>query len=63
VKAGLNFDDIRSFVVPVPPRGLQQDFVRRVSAVEKLKVTHRASLAELDGLFASLQHRAFRGEL
>ena len=24
---------------------------------------HRASLAELDALFASLQHRAFRGEL
>jgi hypothetical protein len=24
---------------------------------------HRASLAELDALFATLQHRAFRGEL
>lgn len=63
VKAGLNFDDIRSFVVPVPPTGLQQDFVRRVTSVEKLKVTYRAALTEMDALFAALQHRAFRGEL
>jgi type I restriction enzyme S subunit len=31
--------------------------------VEKLKTAQRASLAELDALFATLQHRAFRGEL
>jgi type I restriction enzyme M protein len=30
---------------------------------ERLKATHRACLAELDALFTSLQHRAFRGEL
>jgi|GEM_PF-7002857 len=29
----------------------------------KSQTTRRASLAELDALFASLQHRAFRGEL
>jgi type I restriction enzyme S subunit len=34
-----------------------------VAAVKKLKTAHRAALAELDALFASLQHRAFRGEL
>jgi type I restriction enzyme S subunit len=28
VKAGLNFDDIRSLIVPMPPRELQRDFVR-----------------------------------
>ena len=42
---------------------VQREFARRVTAVEKLKTAQRASLAELDGLFASLQHRAFRGEL
>ncbi len=63
VKAGLNFDDIRSFIVPVPPLELQREFARRVAAVERLKVSGRAALAELDALFASLQHRAFRGEL
>jgi len=63
VKAGLNFDDIRSFIVPLPPDTLQQEFARRVAAVEKLKAVQRASLAELDALFASLQDRAFRGAL
>ena len=63
VKAGLNFDDIRSFLIPVPPIPLQREFARRVTAVEALKTAQRASLAELDALFATLQHRAFRGEL
>lgn len=63
VKAGVNFDDIRSFIVPAPPTELQQDFVHCVAAVEKLKASHRASLAELGELFAALQHRAFRAEL
>jgi type I restriction enzyme S subunit len=63
VKAGLNFDDIRSFVVPLPPIELQREFARRVTAMEKLKAAQRASLEKLDALFASLQHRAFRGEL
>jgi hypothetical protein len=30
---------------------------------ESRRAAQRASLAELDALFASLQHRAFRGEL
>ena len=42
---------------------LQREFARRVSALETMKIAHRAALADLDALFASLQHRAFRGEL
>jgi type I restriction enzyme S subunit len=49
--------------IPLPPLDLQREFARRVAAVEKLKTAQRAALAELDALFASLQHRAFRGEL
>ena len=45
-----------------PPLPLQREFARRVSAVETLKTAQRASLAELDALFATLQHRAFSGE-
>lgn len=63
VKAGLNFDDIRSFQVPHPPLPLQQTFATRIQAIEALKATHRAALAQLDALFASLQQRAFAGEL
>jgi type I restriction enzyme S subunit len=47
---------------PLPPLDLQREFARRVAAVEKLKTAQRAALAELDALFASLQHRAFRGD-
>lgn len=47
----------------VPPLALQREFARRVEAVERMKAAQRASVAELDALFASLQHRAFRGEL
>jgi type I restriction enzyme, S subunit len=55
--------DLKKFVCPLPPLPLQQEFARRVAAIEKLKAVHRASLSEMDALFASLQHRAFRGEL
>jgi len=63
VKAGLNFDDIRSFIVPLPPMELQHEFSRRVKAVEKLRTEQRAYRTKLDTLFISLQHHAFRGEL
>ena len=59
----INIRDIRAFQIPVPPLNRQCEFARRISAVNKLKASHRASLSELDALFASLQHRAFRGEL
>jgi type I restriction enzyme S subunit len=61
--SGLNMGIIKAMPIPLPPLELQQEFSRRVAAVEKLKAAHRASLAEMDALFASLQHRAFRGEL
>lgn len=59
----LHLKEIRQTRIPVPPIGLQGEFVRRVEAIEKQRQPYRASLAELDALFASLQHRAFRGEL
>jgi type I restriction enzyme S subunit len=59
----LNLSMIRKILIPLPPIGLQQIFASRVAAIEKLKTIHRASLAELNALFASLQHLAFRGEL
>lgn len=52
-----------SIELPLPPIELQREFSGRLRAMEKLKTAQRASLAELDALFASLQHRAFRGEL
>jgi type I restriction enzyme S subunit len=52
-----------NILLPFPPIALQRDFAQQFVAIERLKTTHRASLAKLDALFAVLQHRAFRGEL
>ena len=62
-QANLFQNQIRELPAFIPPLPLQKKFAQRVEAVEKLKATHRASLSELQALFASLQHRAFRGEL
>src|SRR6266513_211900 len=57
------FSTVEQFRVLVPPLPLQRQFVERVSALESLKKQHHASLNDMNSLFASLQHRAFRGEL
>jgi len=59
----INLAILRNLELPYPPLALQREFAGRVAAVEKPKAVQRASLAELDELFASLQHRAFRGAL
>jgi type I restriction enzyme S subunit len=59
----INLAILRDLDIPLPPRSLKKSFARQVNGVEKLKTTHREALAGLNALFASLQHRAFRGEL
>jgi type I restriction enzyme S subunit len=59
----LHLDQIQNFLLPLPPLPLQQKFAAIVESIERQKATQRAHLAELDALFAALQHRAFRGEL
>jgi type I restriction enzyme, S subunit len=56
-------DGLLRLDLPVPPLHLQKQFAGQLEALEGLKVKHVNALAELDALFASLQHRAFRGEL
>lgn len=55
--------EIQNLEIITPPIELQQKFALTISSIERLICSHRASLAELDALFTSLQHRAFRGEL
>jgi type I restriction enzyme S subunit len=49
--------------LPVPPMELQRVFEARIKESRRLAGECRRSLEELTSLFASLQHRAFRGEL
>ena len=48
---------------PRPPLELQHRYAAIVKSVEQQKTGQRTHLAELDTLFASLQSRAFRGDL
>lgn len=54
---------VLGFVVSAPEPAAQEEFAKHVNAIELLKARHSAQLAELDALFRSLQHWAFRGEL
>lgn len=49
--------------IPVPPLADQQVFSLRKRTLDGLKAKQEEAIVELDALFASLQHRAFRGEL
>jgi type I restriction enzyme, S subunit len=59
----LNKQDLAPLKVQIPPIEIQNAFADRISAIEDLKAIGRAALAESDALFASLQHRAFTGQL
>lgn len=62
-QANISNADILELSIPLPPLELQNNFGRLVSIIEKQKCLHHSSLNNFDALFASLQHRAFRGEL
>ena len=54
---------IRGLEIPLPPIALQEEYAGRVAAADELRESARSSAVELEALFASLQQRAFRGEL
>ena len=55
--------ELKSIQFVLPPLDLQHRFAAIVESIERQKASQRAHLAELDTLFASLQSRAFRGDL
>jgi type I restriction enzyme S subunit len=63
IMSGLNMGLIEAMPVIVPPLEKQSELVRRVRSVQRLRNQLEAFRRLLDALFASLQHRAFRGEL
>ena len=64
--SGLNTistNDVREVRIPLPALADQQRFVEAANQIDRQRDVMRRSEAELDTLFASLQQRAFRGEL
>jgi len=55
--------DLRGIPIPMPPANLQNKFISVIESIDRHHAEQSAHLAELDTLFASLQSRAFRGEL
>ena len=58
-----SMNELKGINFLVPPLDFQHRFAAIVKSVEHQKARQRAHLAELDTLFASLQSRAFRGDL
>ncbi len=59
----LNRDQMASYQAPAPKFEQQLEFSKSIRELVAAKAHHRAHLAKLDALFASLQYRAFRGLL
>lgn len=61
--ANINAKEFQSILLPKPPKELQDQYEGRLEAIEPLAKQIKVGLGQSNALFASLQHRAFRGEL
>ncbi len=61
--ASINMTQLRNFPILEPPLSLQKEYLSRTADVDQQRALVDRSATELDQLFASLQQRAFRGEL
>lgn len=55
--------ELKTMRFPRPPISLQREFSDRWKAIRAMKAGQAEDVRQLNSLFASLQHRAFRGEL
>jgi len=62
-QANLFQNQIRDLPLLLPPMSLQQEFGERIATLDTIQGRQNLSLSNLDELFASLEHRAFRGGL
>ena len=61
--ATINMTQLRSFPLLLPPVKLQQEFAMRLAKTNLVRAVQHKSLSKLNDAFASLQYRAFQGEL
>jgi hypothetical protein len=59
----LTTTDIKAMRLPLPPIALQREFYGRMMSFDTLKTAQLAAQTKLEMLFASLQLRAFSGDL
>jgi type I restriction enzyme S subunit len=62
-RAKLTQGQLNAVKLFVPPPDLQREFGEKAAGVERIALLMSSSGDQLDTLFVSLQHRAFRGEL
>ena len=60
-QASINQNDVKSFSMLLPPLTKQVQFDAAIAQIGRMK--DRIAINQLDHLFASLQHRAFSGQL
>lgn len=63
VQKHLNVGSVADAIVPLPPFDIQLEFSQTIRVIAQQEEALRFSLHAMDALFASLQNRAFRGEL
>lgn len=59
----LNIKQIKETPIPIAGMAEQAEFGRRAKEIRRLRDHHLVHQEQMNALFASLQHRAFRGEL
>ena len=59
----INQEVVRNISIPMPPLEKQIEFGLRLTALQRLQASHSEAAHGESALFASLQHRAFQGEL
>jgi type I restriction enzyme S subunit len=59
----INREQLLNFQLRLPSLGVQHNFHRAVEQLENNRLQHQAAHSRAGALFASLQHRAFTGQL
>lgn len=63
VMPGINVTKLKQLAVDTPPIALQREFATRVGVIDRQSAVVRRAISADCALYASLQSRAFRGEL
>jgi type I restriction enzyme S subunit len=62
-QSSINQQDVKGFLINLPPLPLQAEFAKRLVAIDKVRLQQRLAINSFDDLFSTLQHRAFLGIL